>query len=142
MVKIIFLFFFWSTCLSSVMVFSCHFPFLKKNEEWEERYCILTRVIPFGSFFLNIYIYYCYTYLDLLPIDLGPRSIGQCYHYYYYYHYHYYYYYVEMYQRVLKTLRKMVNIKVFYKKVYNHLDIYTNTQIYIYIFIYMYISFL
>lgn len=43
--------FFWSTCLSSVMVFSCHFPFLKKNEEWEERYCILTRVIPFGSFF-------------------------------------------------------------------------------------------
>lgn len=33
----------------------------------------------------------------------------------------------------------MVNIKVFYKKVYNHLDIYTNTQIYI--FIYMYIPF-
>lgn len=40
---------------------------------------------------------------------------------------------------VLKTLRRMVNIKVFYKKVYNHLDIYTNTQIYI--FIYMYIPF-
>lgn len=39
-----------------------------------------------------------------------------------------------------QTLRRMVNINVFYKKVYNHLDIYTNTQIYI--FIYMYIAFI
>lgn len=30
----------------------------------------------------------------------------------------------------------MVNINVFYKKVYNHLDIYTNTQIYIHIYVY------
>lgn len=43
---------------------------------------------------------------------------------------------VEMCRRVLKTLRKMVNIKVFYKKVYNHLNIYTNTQIYIHIYVY------
>lgn len=76
-----------------------------------------------GFFFL--FFHYCY-YLDLLPIDLGPRSSGQR------------YYYVEMYQRVLKTLRRMVNIKVFYKKVYNHLDIYTTHK---YIFIYMYIPF-
>lgn len=75
-----------------------------------------------------------------MPTDLGPRSSGQCHHYYLLYYY-YYYSYVEM-NRVLKTLRKMVNIKFFYKKVYNDLDIYTNTQIYIYIFIYMYISFL
>lgn len=32
----------------------------------------------------------------------------------------------------------MVNIKVFYKKVYNHLNIYTNTQIYIHMYIYLY----
>lgn len=31
----------------------------------------------------------------------------------------------------------MINIKVFYKKVYNHLDIYTNTQIYIHIYMYI-----
>lgn len=76
--------------------------------------------------FFFLFCYYCYYYLDLLPIDLGPRSSGQR------------YYYVEMYQRVLKTLRRMVNIKVFYKKVYNHLDIYTTHK---YIFIYMYIPF-
>lgn len=45
-------------------------------------------------------------------------------------------------QRVLKTLRRMVNIKVFYKKVYNHLDIYTNTQIYIHIYVYIYTFFI
>lgn len=64
--------------------------------------------------------------MDSSSIDLGPRPIGQR-------------HYVEMCQRVLKTLRRMININVFYKKVYNHLDIYTNTQIYI--FIYMYIVF-
>lgn len=73
-------------------------------------------------FFLNIFFLF-----GLLSIDLGPRPSGQQYSY------------VEMCQRVLKTLRRMVNIKVFYKKVYKHLDIYTNTQIYI--FIYMYIPF-
>lgn len=66
---------------------------------------------------------------DLLPFDLGPRPSGQQ-------------YYVEMCQRVFKTLRRMVNIKVFYKKVYNHLDIYTNTQIYIHIYIYVYTFFI
>lgn len=30
----------------------------------------------------------------------------------------------------------MINTNVFYKKVYNHLDIYTNTQIYIHIYVY------
>lgn len=45
---------------------------------------------------------------------------------------------VEMCLRVLITLRKMVNIKVFYKKVYNHLNIYTHTQIYIYSYIRIY----
>lgn len=59
-------------------------------------------------------------------MDLGPRPSGQR-------------YYVEMCQRVLKTLRRMVNIKVFYKKVYNHLDIYTNTQIYIHIYVYTFL---
>lgn len=42
-------FIFWSTCLSSFMVFLPFSIFL--NEEWKERYCILTRVFPFGSFF-------------------------------------------------------------------------------------------
>lgn len=72
-------------------------------------------------------VFFFFFFLDSLPFDLGPRPSGQQ------------YYYVEMCQRVLKTLRRMVNIKVFYKKVYNHLDIYTNTQIYIHI--YMYIPF-
>lgn len=67
-------------------------------------------------------------FLDLLSIDLGPRPSGQQ-----------YYYSVEMCQRVLKTQRRMVNIKVFYKKVYNHLDIYTNTQIYIHIYVYTFL---
>lgn len=67
-------------------------------------------------------------FLDSLSIDLGPRPSGQQ-----------YYYSVEMCDRVLKTLRRMVNIKVFYKKVYNHLDIYTNTQIYIHIYVYTFL---
>lgn len=115
--------------------FSCHFPFLW-NEEWKERYCILTRVFPLERFFFFKYIYfyiflyifiYIFFYLDSLSIDLGPRPSRQR------------YYYVEMCQRVLKTLRRMVNIKVFYKKVYNHLDIYTNTQIYIHIYVYTFL---
>lgn len=81
----------------------------------------MTRVFPLeGFFFLN--------YLDLLPADLGPRPGRQ-----------HFYIYLYMLKCVLKTLRRMINIKVFYKKVYNHLAIYTNTQIYI--FIYMYIFF-
>lgn len=85
------------------------------------------RVIPFGScFFLKFVLFFLFFFLDSLPIDLKPRPSGQQ-------------YYVEICQRVLKTLRRMVNINVFYKKVYNHLDIYTNTQIYIHI--YMYIAF-
>lgn len=80
-----------------------------------------------GNSLWNFFFWTFSLYLDLLSIDLGPRPSGQQYSY------------VEMCQRVLKTLRRMVNIKVFYKKVYKHLDIYTNTQIYI--FIYMYIPF-
>lgn len=83
------------------------------NSLWTDGFCFFVFVFPFCFF-------------DSLSIDLGPRPSGQQ-------------YYVEMCQRVLKTLRRMVNIKVFYKKVYNNLDIYTNTQIYI--FIYMYIPF-
>lgn len=74
------------------------------------------------DFFFTFFFFFLF--LDSLSIDLGPRPSGQR------------YYYVEMCQRVLKTLRRMVNIKVFYKKVYNHLDIYTNTQIYIHIYVY------
>lgn len=121
----LFILFFWSTCLSSFLVF---LPFFW-NEEWKERYCILTRVIPFGRifffFFLHFFSFFGLGFVVLRPRT--PRPSGQR------------YYNVEMCHRVLKTLRRMVNIKVFYKKVYNHLDIYTNTQIYIHI--YMYIPF-
>lgn len=95
--------------------FSCHFPFFWK-EEWKERYCIVTRVFPLeGFFFLIIW----------MPADLGPRPGRQ-------------HFYIYVCWNVLKTLRRMINIKVFYKKVYNHLDIYTNTQIYIHIYVYIF----
>lgn len=75
--------------------------------------------------FLKLIYLFFFTYLDLESTGPGPGPEGRRR--------------AEMCRRVFKTLRKMVNIKVFYKKVYNHLNIYTNTQIYIYIFIYTYI---
>jgi len=104
-----FILFFWSTCLFKC--FSCR---LSETKSGKKRYCIVMRVIPFGSFFFFLFIWIHFP----LTADSG---------------------YVEMCRRVLKTLRRMINIKVFYKKVYNHLDIYTNTQIYIYIYIYIYV---
>lgn len=72
--------------------------------------------------FLKVIDLSFFTYLDLASVGPGPGAEGRRR--------------VEMCRRVLKTLRKMVNIKVFYKKVYNHLNIYTNTQIYIHIYVY------
>lgn len=40
--------------------------------------------------------------------------------------------------KYFENTKEMVNIKVFNKKVYNHLHIYTNTQIYINVYIYVY----
>lgn len=115
-------FIFWSTCLSSFTVFLPFPIFLKWRMERKVLHSDEGNSL-WKDFFLNFFFSF-FLFLDSLSIDLGPRPSGQR------------YYYVEMCQRVLKTLRRMVNIKVFYKKVYNHLDIYTNTQIYIHIYVY------
>lgn len=74
--------------------FPCRFPFLC-NEDWKEKYCIVARVInPFWKFF-----FFCilFGFVALLAEDLDQQDNA--------------FIHVEM--RVLKTLRKMVNIKVF-----------------------------
>lgn len=89
------------------------------NEEWEG----VMRLTPCGRLF-SLFFKFLDLFLYIFGSEsaaLGPRADGR----------------VEMCRRVLKTLRKMVNIKVFYKKVYNHLNIYTNTQIYIFIYTYI-----
>lgn len=75
---------------------------------------------PFGKFFFVHFLD-----LNTSSTDLGPRPSDNG--------IYIYLYNVEM---CSQTLRRMVNINVFYKKVYNHLDIYTNTQIYIHIYVY------
>lgn len=110
----IFFVLFWSTCL---LWFYRHLTDRSGNKSiafWNE-----------FSLWKDFFVHF----LDLntLSTDLGPRpSDNGVYLYIYLYH-------VEM---CSQTLRRMVNINVFYKKVYNHLDIYTNTQIYIHIYVY------
>lgn len=78
--------FFWSTCLSSLVVF-LHFPF-DGTEEWKKTYCILTRVnFPLEVFFFFFFfkdvflllIFICY--LDSLSFDLASRPERQRHYY-------------------------------------------------------------
>lgn len=57
--------------------FSCHFPFFW-NEEWKERYCILTRVIPFGRMFFFFFLFFLGF---VVHRPRTPRPRGQRYYY-------------------------------------------------------------